>query len=96
MIDWDNCQVTPPPLLSHVSSDDLMTCQQLILHQAVEQTMKDVSAFSSEVYGYKSQHGIVFLGNKARLELPKVDTKGSCQITSTSSLLLGCLSEQCS
>ena len=25
MIDWDNCQVTLPPLLSHVSSNDLKT-----------------------------------------------------------------------
>jgi hypothetical protein len=81
MIDWDNCQITPPPLLSHVSSDDLKSCQQLLLptfpchSQAVERTVKDVSAASSKVYGHKSRHGMVLLGKKARLELPKVDTK---------------------
>ena len=26
MIDWDNCHVILPPLLSHVSSDDLKAC----------------------------------------------------------------------
>ena len=31
MIDWENCQITLPPLMSHVPSDDLKTCQQLIL-----------------------------------------------------------------
>ena len=49
-----------------------MTCQKLILStypchlQAVEQTIIDVSAFSSKVYGHKSQHGVVVLGKKAR------------------------------
>ena len=78
MIKWDNCQVTPPSLLSHVSSDDLKSCQQFILptfpchSQAVKWTINDVSASSSKVYGYKSRHDIVLLDKKARLELPKV------------------------
>ena len=71
----DNCQVTPPPLLSHMFSDDLKICQLLILptfqyhSQANERKIKDVSA------GCKSLHGMVLLGKKARFELPKVDTK---------------------
>ena len=77
MIDWHNYQVTPPPLLSHVSSDDLKTCQQLILptfrchSQAVEQTIKDVSASSSKVYGHKSRMAWVCRARKLGLNYLK-------------------------
>lgn len=81
MIDWARCQVTPPPLLSHLSNDELLTCQQVKLpafpchSQAVERTVKDISSSCSKVCGHDSRHGMVLLTKKARLEMPKVDTK---------------------
>ena len=81
MIDWDNCQITPPPLLSHVSNDDLKSYQPILLpkfpchSQAVERSVKDVSACCSKVYGHEARHGMVLLSKKARFQLPKVDTK---------------------
>ena len=77
MIDWDNCQVTPPPLLSHVSSDDLKTCQQPLLptfpchSQAAAMTVKDVSAFSSKVYGHKFRHDMFCWARKLGLNCLK-------------------------
>ncbi|ESN92755.1 hypothetical protein HELRODRAFT_164856 [Helobdella robusta] len=43
--------------------------------QAVERTIKDLSAASCRVYGRKSRHGMVLQSKKSRLEIPKIDSK---------------------
>lgn len=81
MIDWNQSNVTSPPMLSHLSNDQL-NCNQPVLvqqtpchSQAVERTVKDVTAASRKVYGKRSRHGMVLQGKKSRLDLPKIDSK---------------------
>ncbi|ESN92990.1 hypothetical protein HELRODRAFT_165139 [Helobdella robusta] len=81
MIDWDQSNVTSPPMLSHLSNDQLTYTHPILLpdvpchSQAVERTIKDVSAASCKVYGRKSCHGMVLQSKKSRLEIPKTDSK---------------------
>jgi hypothetical protein len=81
MIDWTQCYITAPPMLSHLSDDDLrkydpIKLKQFPCHsQAVERTVKDTSAVSSKVYGHKSRHGMILQTKKCRIELPRVDCK---------------------
>ena len=81
IIDWTKCDVTPPPLLSHISIEDLIYSRPIVLDQitchsqAVERAIKDISAASSKVYGHKSRHGLILTSKKSRLELPKLDNK---------------------
>ncbi|ESN94388.1 hypothetical protein HELRODRAFT_164221 [Helobdella robusta] len=81
MIDWDQRNVTSPPMLSHLSNDQLTYTHPILLpdvpchSQAVERTIKDVSAASCKVYGRKSRHGMVLQSKKSRLEIPIIDSK---------------------
>lgn len=81
MVDWAQCHVTSPPVLSHVSNEQLQQNQHIIMNQfpchsqAVERTVKDISAASAKVYGHYSRHGMILQSKKCRLELPKVDSK---------------------
>ena len=67
MIDWKQCTVTSPPLLSHLSNEQLTYDQPIILFhipchsQAVERAIKDITATSSKVYGHKARHGMIIL-----------------------------------
>jgi hypothetical protein len=81
MIDWTKCNLTPPPLLSHILDHELkmnkkITLEQFPCHsQAIERAIKDVSSASCKVFGHKSRHGMVLLCKKSRKELPKVQSK---------------------
>ena len=81
MIDWTVAVVTPPPLLSGTSNDDLEQLQAdsfkgIPCHsQAVERCIKDISGTTLKVFGHKSRHGMVMQCTKSRAELPKVDCK---------------------
>ena len=81
MIDWTVAVLTPPPLLSSTSNDDLeklkvdafkgIQCHS----QAVERCIKDISATTLKVFGHKSRHGMVIQCMKSKAELPKGDCK---------------------
>ena len=81
IIDWTKCDVTPPPLLSHISNEELSCNRPIVLDQipchsqAVERTVKDISAASSKVYGHKSRHGMILVAKKCRLEMKTVHNK---------------------
>jgi len=81
MIDWSNTDVTPPPLLSDVSdeqinSGELILITQLPCHsQSVERAVKDVSECCLKVAGHEARHGAVLLTKKSRADMPKVDSK---------------------
>ena len=81
MTDWTAAVVTPPPLLSSISNEDLEQFQVdsfkgIPCHsQAVERCIKDISATTLKVFGHKSRHGMVMQCLKSRGELPKVDSK---------------------
>ena len=83
MIDWSVAITTPPPLLSTVSNDDLEHFQfgvdvlsGIPCHsQAVERTIKDISATTMKVFGHKSRHGMILQCHKSRAELPKIGSK---------------------
>lgn len=85
MIDWTQCDITAPPMLSHLSDDDLkkydpIKLKQFPCHsQAVERTVKDTSAVSSKVYGHTSRHGMILQTKKCRKELPRVESKADFQ-----------------
>lgn len=81
MIDWTQCNITAPPMLSHISDIDLrkndpINLTQFPCHsQAVERTIKDISAASCKVYGHNSRHGMIVQSKKSRMELPNIDCK---------------------
>ena len=81
MTDWTAGVVTPPPLLSSISNEDLEQFQVdsfkgIPCHsQAVERCIKDISATTLKVFGHKSQHGMVMQCAKSKAELPKVYSK---------------------
>ena len=81
MIDWTQCTVTSPPLLSHLSNEQLTYDQPIILphipchSQAVERAIKDITAASSKVYGHQARHGMIIQSKVSRLELPRIDSK---------------------
>ena len=81
MIDWNQSDVTPPPMLSHSSSEDLNDKEQIIFDkitchsQSVQRTIKDVSATCFKVFGHKSRHDMILQSKKSRLDLPKLKVK---------------------
>ena len=81
MIDWKQCTVTSPPLLSHLSNEQFTYNQLIILFhipccsQAVERATKDIIATSSKVYGHKARHGMIIKSKLPQLELPRIDSK---------------------
>ena len=81
MIDWKACRIKPSPLLSHISSCDLNFSDPVYIaglpchSQAVERCVNNTSASTCKVYGRKSRHGMIILSKKARLEMPRVETK---------------------
>jgi len=83
MIDWTTAVVTPPPLLSSTSNDDLEHLQAhsfkgIPCHsQAVERCVKDVSSTTCKVFGHKARHGMLLQCMKSRAELPKIDSKSN-------------------
>ena len=68
-------------IFTHLSNDQLTYTHPILLpdvpchSQAVERTIKDVSAASCKVYGRKSRHGMVLQSKKSRLEIPKIGSK---------------------
>jgi hypothetical protein len=82
MINWSVSNVTPPPLLSHLSNDELRSGEPILIHQipchsqAVERAVKDITDVSLRVYGHKARHGMLLQRKKSRQELPHADTKG--------------------
>lgn len=81
MIDWSNCDVTSPPLLSCLSNEDVNGDQPVLFtqfpchSQSVERVVKDLSECCLQVAGHDARHGTLLLTKKSRLELPKVDSK---------------------
>ena len=81
MIDWTQCDVSDPPMLSHLSVDELRINNPIVMKeipchsQAVERTIKDITAASKMVYSHKSRHGMILQTKKSRTELPRVDSK---------------------
>ena len=66
MIDWNLSKVTPPPLMSSVSSEELIKSAEigpvsvpaLPCHtQAVERLVREVSLASGRVFGHNARHG---------------------------------------
>ena len=81
MIDWKKCIVISPPLLSHLSNDQLTFDQPIILShipchsQAVERAIKDIPAASSKVYGHKERHRMIIQSKESQLKLPRINSK---------------------
>ena len=80
----DMSSVTPPPVLSHISSEELILMinneeweffKYLNHTQAVERTVKLVTEVSSRVCGQQSRDGAIRTTLKSRKILPKNDTK---------------------
>lgn len=88
VIDWNTVKVTPPPLLKNLSNDELQMAlndpaafQSLELWQfpchtqAVERTVKLVTAASSSVCGFTSRDGMIKNTLQSRNEMPRFITK---------------------
>jgi hypothetical protein len=86
LIDWTCSPITPPPLLSSLSDDELSAAAELgpipmprlpCHTQAVERSVKDVTRVSTKVFGHESRHGMLVLAEKSRSKRPKLETKHS-------------------
>ena len=84
MINLNSSNVTPPPVLSNVSSEDLFRSLNEDKWeffgypnntQAVERTVKLVTAASESVCGYTARDGFIRATLKSRKNLPKNDNK---------------------
>jgi len=81
MIDWGKSEITAPPILSHISDDELRKNNPIVIEQiprhsqAVKRAIKDITAASSMAYSHKSRHGMTLQTKKSRTELPRVDSK---------------------
>lgn len=87
LIDWDKCVITEPPILSHISDNDL---KFLVLEkhndlkkllnfpchtQSVERTIKLVTEASESVYGFKTRDNLIRAKLKSRQNVPSFSSK---------------------
>lgn len=85
-IDWTNSTITPPPMLTSISDEELSAAAELgpvaMLRlpchtQAVERTVKDVTRVSTKVFGHESRHGMLVSAEKSRKNRPNLESKHS-------------------
>lgn len=85
LIDWQNCELSEPPILASISNDNLnqlintvpeMDLVKFPCHtQAVERHVKIVSEASLSVSGKESRDGYVMAKLQSRSEMPVFETK---------------------
>ena len=87
LIDFDNCRVTEPPILSSIEADELKSLVfenqnklkeslKLPCHtQAVERMVKIVTEASSRVHSFEARDSFIRARLAARKKLPKFSTK---------------------
>ena len=75
MIDWNLSEVSPPPLVSAMSNEELMekaeigpvTLPALPCHtQVVERLVREVSRASGKVFGHSACHGMIVSSSASR------------------------------
>ena len=85
-IDWDYTKISPPPLLSSISSDELLECAErgplpippVPCHsQTVEGVVKDVTRVFTKVFGHDARHGMLVCAELSRNKKPKLEAKHS-------------------
>lgn len=85
LIDWFNCTVTEPPLVRHLSDQELWDIVKQVPNfdnfpchtQAVERGVKIITEASTKVCGEESRDGFIRAKFDARKDLPKFESK--CQ-----------------
>ena len=94
MIDWQNVEVTPPPLLHDFTNDEIdkaiVEGNPLLLGskllnipchtQAVERVIKLVTVASSKVCGQTSRDGYIRAALQSRKVIPTFNTKNQFQV----------------
>lgn len=87
MIKWDVADITEPPILRHLSDDELQSlaespdlvekwCPKYPCHtQSVERTVKLVTEASAKVYDYKNRDGYIRNTLKSRKIMPAFESK---------------------
>jgi hypothetical protein len=93
IIDWFHCEITPPPVLSQVSSEELMSLHenanswdfsQFPCHtQAVERTVKLVTDASARVCGHDNRDGYVRSTLLSRKIMPNFHQKSHFNINTS-------------
>ena len=86
LIDWKCSSITPPPMLSSMSDDELSAAAELgpvpmprlpCHTQAVERAVKEVTRVSTKVFGRESRHGMLISAETSRKKRPKLEAKYS-------------------
>ena len=86
MVDWQSVQITSPPLLQHLSNQDILNAVEFPLNnlyqypchtQAVERVIQVVTQASSTVWGHDERHGQILNTLSNRVEFPKFHSKST-------------------